>query len=233
MATLNVANFYNEPNFWTAHRPDYAALLNIVGPAAGAADRTGAAKALVNQAKRSPVVVALTIHGDDEHIYVAHSPSEYASDPLNGTNYDGLVVVLVGNDLQTSYPVAIPAVALTRSVNVRCNTTAVISGNTMHGAAPIVHRSGPHQAATPDTDTLDARLIMLLPFTAGHDLLSTNPDGRYSLHGFYNTFVQPGLANAATQAEWRRRLVFPAPTQDASEPEAEQGHSERLMQTGR
>ena len=202
MATLNVANFYNEPNFWTAHRPDYAALLNIVGPAAGAADRTGAAKALVNQAKRSPVVVALTIHGDDEHIYVAHSPSEYASDPLNGTNYDGLVVVLVGNDLQTSYPVAIPAVALTRSVNVRCNTTAVISGNTMHGAAPIVHRSGPHQAGTPNTDSLDARLIMLLPFTAGHDLLSTNPDGRYSLHGFYNTFVQPGLADAATQAEW-------------------------------
>ena len=203
MATLNVANFYNKPDNWVDHRPDYAALLAIVGAAAGTADRAAAAKALVNQGKHSLVVVAFTLRGDDEHIYIAHSPSGYASDPLNPTNFDGLVVVLVGNDLQTAYPVTIPAAHWARSPGVRSNTNAVITGPTMHGANLIVHRSGPHQAAAPDTDALDARPIMLMPFTAGYDLLSTTQSGCYSLHGFYNTFIQPGLADAATQASWQ------------------------------
>ena len=53
--------------------------------------------------------------------------------------------------------------------------------------------SGPHAGGTPDTDELRTRATFVLDPSTASVFLSTEPDGRYTLQGFYQHFLQPDL----------------------------------------
>ena len=59
MATLNVDGFFADSAHWDIHRPDYGTLMGTVGGAA-ATNGPDVARAIVNTAARSPVVLAFT-----------------------------------------------------------------------------------------------------------------------------------------------------------------------------
>ena len=60
MATLNVDGFFDDAAHWDIHRPDYGTLMGTVGGGA-ATNGPDTARAIVNIAARSPVVLAFTI----------------------------------------------------------------------------------------------------------------------------------------------------------------------------
>ena len=48
----------------------------------------------------------------------------------------------------------------------------------------------------------------MLPFSAAGPCLTTRSDGRYGLQEFYDTFIQPGCADANTRAIWAPVLTW-------------------------
>ena len=203
MASLRLSDYLQDASLWEAPNPDYAQLLTTVGGAANTA-RADTLRAIVNISERSPVAVALIINGAEDLVHVAHSPSLYPADPLNPRPWDNCCVVLLGNDLATSVPIVLEPEAFSRCGDTRCLASAEIVGVNGHGANPIVYRHGPHAAGTANTNMLRARKAMLLPPTAAHHCVSHMDDGRYTLAGFWNAFVNPGItdANPAVQATW-------------------------------
>ena len=103
-------------------------------------------KLLINLSQRSPVTVAFVVKGDEDHVHVGHSPSMYPADPTSVSPFDNLVVVLLGNDINSATPLVLPASSFARPAGVRTLDVATIVGATVHGAAPAVLRSGLHGA---------------------------------------------------------------------------------------
>ena len=114
-------------------------------------------------------------------------------------------MALVGDDLATAVPVVLPTEAFQRTNAINCFTEAEITGVNGHGANPPVLRHGPHAGGAPNTHALRARRAMLLPPAAASDIISGSANGTYTLPGFWNTHVNPGLTSpvAAVQADWR------------------------------
>ena len=188
---------------WDAHRPDYGTLLGAVGGAAPA-DRAACQRSLCNIAQRTPSALAFVIQGDGDAIHVGIGLSIFPADPAHNTPYDDHMTLLNGNDINNAVPIVLPDSAFTRTGVIRCSSTAVLSGGTMHGAAPVVYRNGPHAGGAPDTDDLRVRKVMLLPPEAAERLLSLNPVGRYGLPGFYREFIEGPMTSgdAAQVATW-------------------------------
>ena len=105
---------------WDNPNPHYNVLMTKVGHAdhPDALNSTAAAVMTVNLAQRSPVAIAFIVEGDDDHVHVGHSPSVYPADPSNPSPYDNLVVVLVGDDVNSAIPVVLPALSFTRVPNL-------------------------------------------------------------------------------------------------------------------
>ena len=143
-------------------------------------------------ATRSPVVLGFLLDGDPGFIHVGHSPHIFNPDPANATTYDSHIVVLVGNDLNTTVPVVLSNQHFTRPAQTPGFNIATITGAQGFSANPRVPHSGPHNDGDVNTEGLRSRRILLLPYEAGPRLLSTRADGRYGLAEFYNTFIQPG-----------------------------------------
>ena len=203
-ANLPVGTYLGDNDRWDDPDPDYLALLaNHVG---GAAATTAAAcsRSILNVAQRSPVALAILISGDINAIHVVHSPTRFPGDPLAPTPYDDKVVVLCGNDLQASVPLVLPDTAFSLVGPETCYTYEYMIGVNGHGAAPATVRFGPVPLGDPHAGAVSARKVMLLPFEAADDLVTTSPSGRYTLPGFYNSFIGPGVnhADAGMQARW-------------------------------
>ena len=140
MATLQVSTYYGTATHWEQPNPDYLAHLNAVG--GGTANDTGMVSlAMGNMATRSPVVIGFVLEDDPNYIHVGHSPQYFNPDPTNTTVYDEHIMVLVGNDLNTSVPLVISNAQFTRSAATLALTTAVITGAQGFGANPPVLRS--------------------------------------------------------------------------------------------
>ena len=168
-----------EATKWIDADPDYAAFLPSVGHQDTAAGTTADTfkTALVNIAHRSPVAVAFVMTGDEDHIYVGHSPRVYPTDMTNTSAMDGLLVVLVGNDPDSCIPVVLPDADLTRTGLIRCLDIPTIVGATGHGAAPPVLRAGPHTlGAAPDR--MGIQRVMLFPCADAARAISIHRDGR-------------------------------------------------------
>ena len=58
-----------------------------------------AAAAVLNAAQNSPILIAFSVSGDEDHTHVGHSLSRFPQDIANPTAHDNLVVALIGNDL--------------------------------------------------------------------------------------------------------------------------------------
>ena len=201
MATLQLSNYHGTAANWEQPNPDYLVHLNTVG-AGNASNTTVVSLAISNMATRSPVVLGFILEGDPGFVHIGHSPHIFNPDPTNATTYDSHIVVLVGNDLNTTVPVVLSNQHFTRIVPTPAFNIATITGAQGFGANPPVLHTGPHQDGAANTDALRSRRILLLPYEAGPRLLSTRADGRYGLAEFYNTFIQPGLADANVAAQW-------------------------------
>ena len=85
MATLDVADFYNEPRHFLIPDPNYTSLVDgVAGAGGGLAGGVGgdartnaadAAAAVLNAAQNSPILIAFTVDGDEDHVCVGHSLS--------------------------------------------------------------------------------------------------------------------------------------------------------------
>ena len=207
-AALNISDYLADADLWDVHEPDYAALTLALsenpGPGIAALDRTAASTLVLNYAARSPVVLAVVLTGDLDHIHVLHTPFTYPGDPANTTGFDNTFVALLGNDLAGAVPVIIPATSFTLVADTSAHTLAHLVGPTGHAAAPPVFRTGPHVAGTADTTVLRARSVLVLPFYEGPRFLNEYPTGRIPLAAFHTRFLGPGLANAdaGIQAQW-------------------------------
>ena len=82
MATLDVADFHSEPGHFLAPNPNCATLVDgaagaggaLVGGVGGGAGTNTAdtATAVLNTAQNSPILLAFTVTGDEDHICVGH-----------------------------------------------------------------------------------------------------------------------------------------------------------------
>ena len=128
MATL-ISDIFADADAWEVHSPNYAQALVLVG---GASNRASAPSAniICNLSSRSPVLLACVAAGQPDKIHVLHSPTRYVADPLNASNYDGEVVCLCGNNLNTSFQVVLATDnAFGRpNANTLCFNIATITG---------------------------------------------------------------------------------------------------------
>ena len=85
MATLDVADYCNEPGHFLTPNPDCATLVNGAAGAGGAlvggigggtgTNAAKAATAVLNAAQNSPILLAFTVIGDEDYICIGHSLS--------------------------------------------------------------------------------------------------------------------------------------------------------------
>ena len=136
--TVPMGTFLGDPDNWTHPDPDYTAFLTMAAGADSNYDHNQCAQAILNMSTRSPICLALILAGNTDHVHIVHLPSIYPSNPTATTIYDDRVVVLVGNDLQASVPLVLPAEAFERTAATRCYTTDFIIGVNGHGAAAPV-----------------------------------------------------------------------------------------------
>ena len=135
MADTNISTLFLDGMKWADHDPDYGILLNAVG-AGSAADTTDCGRDLLNISARSPTVLCFIIQGDEDAIYVGHSPVHYPGNVAAATGYDNLISVLVGNDINSASTFTFPADSFAREANTRVYTREYILGNNMHNAGP-------------------------------------------------------------------------------------------------
>ena len=199
MAAANYNDYFSEPTHWTDAAPDYTALMGAVGGAVATA-APAVARSMVNLAQRSPVVVAAVLGGDEGHIYVLHSPSYYPTDPTSASAFDGHLVFQFGNSVDTAVPICLPENAFQRIHNHRVLDVASITGPAGHGAAPPVYRSGPHAATVANTDEVSVHRVALLPSDLVDVAMTTANPPRYTLQGFFGSFLQPTLTGGDAAA---------------------------------
>ncbi len=180
------SDYFAEPGHWDQHAPTTASIVGAVGEASGSNNLETMAR-MCNIALRSPVAVAFMLAGDTDHIYVGSNPTIFPPDPLEATAYDGNMVVLLGNNLQTATPVVLGANHFVRSIEVHCHTADELVRQ--HNAGVPVIRTGPHANGAADTSGIHTRPAFCLPPDRASEFVLTNPDGRHTLQGFYNTFI--------------------------------------------
>ena len=96
-----------EPHHWATPAPDQTTVLSLVGGAA-TFDAPTCKQSILGMAQHSPVVMALSLAHDLEHVYIAHSPTLIPADPTETTPYNDNVFVLVGDNLASAVPLVLP-----------------------------------------------------------------------------------------------------------------------------
>jgi hypothetical protein len=207
------SQIYGDPALWASPSPDYNLLTARFGPGVAPAAATTAADCRTGLAQTcalSPVVVAFVADAECDAIYVAHSLTVYPADLADPTPLDGLLVGLVGDVPASTVPVVLPQTFLTCTAATLAHTVAELQVH--HGAAPPVFRTGPHAVGSANTSDVVARPAMVLPPDLAAAALQGAPhDGRYTLLGFYNNFLQTALGGTPAEiariqplAEWWR-----------------------------
>ena len=202
---------------WGNPNADYAALLAVVGGAA-ASDRLVTKAAFLTTAVNSPVGCAFVLTGEETHIYVVYQPTAYPDDITAPNVYDGQIAMLVGNDLAVASMVVVPDVAFARCNDTNCYELPFLTGASGHGhAGGAVFRHAIPAGGVPSTGNLRSRPMMLLPREILTLALTTQPDGHFSILGFYNTIMAPYAGGTAAKqaliapvAEWLRLMVLNA-----------------------
>ena len=199
-APLLFSNYFaNDDNFSTP-RPDHATLQAVLGEGT-AVNSPDVSRAIVNTAARSPITVAVVLQGDEDNIYVGHSPTFYPADLMNATVMDDQVVLLLGDEVSSCVTIVLdPATMGQRVPNTRCHNVAYLTGVNGHGAAPPVFRTGPHAAGANQTDVLHTRRVVVLPTSVTQTALTLGNSGQFTIVGFYNSIIQPEMAAGGDRA---------------------------------
>ena len=91
--------------------------------------------------------------------------------------FNSNVIVLVGSDLVTAVPYALPASAFQRMASQRAHNSTHLTGATCHAGVPQVLRTGPHGAGTADTDEYRVRAVFVPPVEWSAALVHAHPTG--------------------------------------------------------
>ena len=79
---------YADPSLWHNHDYHHDALQTHLAPVAGGTNAANCASAVLNMAVNSPLVVALQLAGDTQHVYVTHSPTAFPNVVGEATPFD-------------------------------------------------------------------------------------------------------------------------------------------------
>ena len=145
---------YADAALWLDPNPDHVALDTAIG-GASAIDSRASKTAVVQLAHRTPVALAFQLVGDEDHIYVGHTPSVYPADPLAAYPFDNKSVLLLGDDFDAATSICLPDEAWQRPAALRAHNMATLVAG--HGQAPPVYHSGPHARGTANTDEIRSR----------------------------------------------------------------------------
>ena len=196
MAPLFSALF-GDASRWENFVSDYPVLhasfgkgTNAAQPLAAPACRDG----LAQLATRTPVVLAFVLDSECDYIYVAHSVTVFPCDIADPTAMDNQLVGLIGDRLDSTVPVVLPQPFFTVCGQVAALDAETIQGVGGHGAAPPIFRDGPHAGNAAHTTLLRARNALLMPPHLASLAIANAVEGRYTLLGFYNTFLGTTLA---------------------------------------
>ena len=178
--------------FWDRPEPDHDTLLAAVG-STSQATRNVCKASLLSFAAHSPIVLAFSLSTDPNYVYVGHSPTLMAPDPMETTPYDNATVVFIGDNLATALPVVLPDTVYTNLQGTRARRFPhMLGGQGFAAATPVVRFDIPDPSET-EADELRARGIFVLPHDQNIDALTTNSNGRYTNAEFYQAFIDPGL----------------------------------------
>lgn len=196
------SQLYGDATLWPNPTFDYAAVLATYGAAATGLTSASIAAGYVNLAQTSPIAFAFQLHDETSQVYVGYNPTFYPAVPGSVTPYDTSLILLVGNDLETATPVALPTAAFGRVAGVNAFTTAYMTGANGHTHATAAVVRFPHQAAaTGDTEVRNVRGLVPIPPALTPQLLQTAPEGIFSLTGFWNILMaEAGSGDAARVA---------------------------------
>ena len=148
---------------WTKPVPNYAVLQGATGGASGvnqAQCRDGTAA----QSTCLPLVLLFVVEGDEDHVHVGHSATAFLTviaDPH--CSFNDTVVVLVGSDLATAIPFALPTTVFQCLAANRVHNAAHLTGPACHPAVPQVIRTGPHAGGAVDTNKYRVRPVFIPP----------------------------------------------------------------------
>ena len=206
---------------WTRPNPDCGTLSNTLGHAAGS-NRAAASAGLVNSAVHSPIVVAFQLTADPANIYIGYNPTVFPGDLHNATPFDGLVHVMVGDDVETAMGMVLEAATFGRANNYGYFRRDYILGANGYAHAAGAVREFQYQAAgaaVADTDEYQCRRFVVLPESIRDLALTNASDGAFTLEAFNQQLLEPEIAsldadrvNAVAEVEqfWRSCHHHPA-----------------------
>ena len=130
---------------WARSNPDHGTITAAVGHGAGA-NRAAAIQAVTASTLHSPIVVAFQISTDPHLIYLGYHPQLFVSDIHNVTPYDNNVMVMVGDNLDTSMGLVLPADTFARTNMFGFRNQAYITGAAGYATAGGAVRDHERQA---------------------------------------------------------------------------------------
>ena len=206
MADPRFSTLVRAAGSWTDPTPPYDQLLNHVGGGA-ATDRATVHTTLCSLATRTPTVLAFVLQGSSDSIFIGYHPTSMPVNPLAATPMDGRLVVLVGNDVETSVPVVLNQDHTGRTGDIVAFNRDYIIGANGYAAAPPVRRFDHQAAGAPDTGNVRVRYAMLIPPAIAADVLeATDAHGRFNLHQFYHELLR---ADAESGDPAREAAILP------------------------
>ena len=135
------SNLFGQDALWDSPQVAMNPIYTIFG-SASTANRAEARTALLNFATRSPTVIAMTLDGNDDRIYIAHTPTVHPARAGTVSAHDNLVVTLINDDANSLIDITLPSDAFERTAEVVCvRRDATAAG---FAATPVAQHFGPH-----------------------------------------------------------------------------------------
>ena len=171
------STLYGNRHAWSNYDYDFAATARLCAGDSGSSQSVVCTQ-LLRMAVGSPLVFALHIQDDPDSLYVAHSLTDYPNVIGRVSPFDDHVVLLVGDDVESAHPLALPRSVFQRVSGHHAYNSAYIEGadGLAHPVA-AVSRFPRVAAATGDTNVMDVRRFGLIPPSLAVAALSTSPTG--------------------------------------------------------
>ena len=93
---------------WTRANPNYPTIAGAMGHTA-VHNRSTAGTSLAGVAVHTPTVIAFQLSSDPHRIYIGYHPTHFPGDIHNATPFDNLVMVLVGDNIDTAMGLVLEA----------------------------------------------------------------------------------------------------------------------------
>ena len=138
---------FSEPSLWDSSVPTYTEIIASVGQNSGS-NQTAVRASTLAMSSRFPMAYVFVLHGDQDFIYVGHSPTVYPADVRDTCPFDDKVTFLIGNKDTDVIPLTVEDAAFSRTAAKYARDVATTIGTAGHGATPPSDRDGPYTSLT-------------------------------------------------------------------------------------